>query len=58
MLGQVLFKEGRVDDAISTLEKSVKNARETQSRLRMPEAFCSRSAKSTAREEGHGEGHR
>jgi tetratricopeptide (TPR) repeat protein len=39
MLGQVLFKEGRVDDAISTLEKAAKSARETQSRLRMPEAF-------------------
>jgi tetratricopeptide (TPR) repeat protein len=39
MLGQVLYKQKRTDDAISTLEKAVKVARESSSRLRMPEAF-------------------
>jgi tetratricopeptide (TPR) repeat protein len=39
MLGQVLAKEKRPDDAISVLEKAVKTARDSNSRLRMPEAF-------------------
>ncbi len=39
MLGQVLAKEKRTDDAISTLEKAVKVARDPQSHQRNPEAF-------------------
>jgi tetratricopeptide (TPR) repeat protein len=39
MLGQVLYKEKRADDAVVTLEKAVKAAKENAGRVRMPDAF-------------------
>jgi tetratricopeptide (TPR) repeat protein len=39
MLGTVIYKEKRIDDAISVLEKATSVARSVDSRQRVPEAF-------------------